>query len=163
MDPQCIFRGHDLVNCISHGSAVYVLAAMLSYYFRVSIYSPRAILVQDWSWFLLILLRLLLTIDCVYFMKCFGHQTFLLISHFRGHLLYGKMPPMHWKLSWNTYMSFSMKNLAQKVSMLAEHWWPALTTLLASMQLVLSTLLDSVQPTLQHYLLVYNARWFHKH
>ena len=107
---------------------------MLSFYFWVYTISPRAILVQDWSWLLFIILNLLLTTYSDYFIKCFGHHTFLLISQFRGHLLYSKMPPMNWKLRWNTKISFSMENLAQKWSTLPDNVKHTFSMLLASVQ-----------------------------
>ena len=33
-------------------------------------------------------------------------------------VLYIKMPPMDWKMSWNTKISFSMENISKKLSTL---------------------------------------------
>ena len=107
MDPHYISYGHDLICWVLHRSAVYFwklcLVVISKYVWQLArgffgtglmVVAPRHPLPPPPRW-------------QYYCIKYFGHHTYLLTSHFRGHLLHSKMPPLHRKMGWNatTYLS----------------------------------------------------------
>ena len=86
----CIPRGHDLVNGVQHGSAMYywqLCLVVISEYIYQS--AKGHLLYRDWLRLHFIILRFLFLINNNnnWSIKYFGHHTYLLTSHFRGHLL----------------------------------------------------------------------------
>ena len=102
MDPHFIGCGHILGRYL-HGSAVYFLAAMPHFHYRAWVCLP-------WAYFSITRLVMVTSYFLyshnisILFIKCFGHHTYPLTSHFRGHMLSNKIPPsiVLGSMSYNT-------------------------------------------------------------
>lgn len=80
--PLC---GHDLVSCIMHGSIVYYLVALLSFYYRAWVCLPRRCFLLCKIYYVCFPCPFTQNLQAL-FLKCFFHQTYLLASHFRWNL-----------------------------------------------------------------------------
>ena len=87
--------------------------------------SPGAFLVQGWWWSHFAILCLLLLNDNIIYIKYFGHHTYLLTSHFRGHLLHEKNPPSIGKKNWLAEEQFSLCEIR---STRPSHGWLQVST-----------------------------------